>query len=224
VYVVKPSNQEIITVLLKRYGSTFAEELDIPVKKNTPSALFRLLCASLLFSARISYKIAIKAAKALTEHGWTTPEKMVAAEWAERTKALNRAGYARYDESTSRMLGDTAQMLLDRYKGDLRNLREEADREPDNERTLLKQFKGIGDVGVDIFFREVQVIWEELFPFADQKTLKGAKNLGFTDDVRALADLTGSHDFPRFVAALVRVQLEDKYTEVLEEAQQLKKK
>ncbi|MGQ3684671.1 MAG: hypothetical protein ACUBOA_06655 [Candidatus Loosdrechtia sp.] len=216
----KSSKQEMITVLLRRYGSTFAEELGIPVKKNTPSVLFRLLCAALLFSARISYKIAIRAAQSLTEHGWTTPEKMIAAGWAERTKVLNRSGYARYDERTSRMLGDTAQLLLDQYKGDLRNLREEADRKPEKERMLLKQFKGIGDVGVDIFFREVQIAWEELFPFADQRALVGAKNLGLTDNVRILADLAGSYDFPRLVAALVRVQLEGKYTEVLEESQQ----
>lgn len=51
---------------------------------------------------------------------------MAEATWRQRTDVLNRAGYARYDESTSRMLGDTAQLLLDRYRGDLRKLREEA--------------------------------------------------------------------------------------------------
>jgi hypothetical protein len=50
--------------------------------------------------------------------------------------------------------------LLDRYRGDLRRLRAEAGQDPQRERQLLKVVKGLGEVGVDIFFREAQVAWE----------------------------------------------------------------
>jgi hypothetical protein len=216
--VARPSEKEIVRALLERHGRTFAEDIGIPVKKNTPSPLFRLLCASLLFSTRISARTAIKAAIALTDQGWTTPQKMAASTWEERAKTLNEAGYARYDERTSTALGDTTEMLLDRYGGDLRNLREEAGRDPGEERKLLKRFKGIGDVGVDIFFREAQAAWDELFPFADRRTLRGARNLGLEDDADSLVRLVGDRDFPRLVAALVRVELEGDHAEVLEEA------
>ncbi len=216
--MARPSEREIVRALLKRHGRTFAEEIGIAVEKNTPSPLFRLLCASLLFSTRISAKIAVRAAKALSDQGWTTPQKMAGSTWEERARTLNEAGYARYDERTSTALGETAEMLLDRYGGDLRNLREEADHEPGEERRLLKRFKGIGDVGVDIFFREAQAAWDELFPFADRRALQGAKNLGLEDDPSSLARLVGDHDFPRLVAALVRVELEGDHDEVLEEA------
>ncbi len=216
--MTKTSQKEIVRILLEDYGYTFSEELDIPIARNTPSALFRLLCAALLFSTRISSRIAVRASQALTKRGWTTAQKIADSEWSERTRILNRSGYARYDGRGSTMLGETAQMLLDHYKGDLRNLREEANRKPDQERKLLKQFKGIGDVGVDIFFREVQVAWEELFPFADRKALNAAKNLGLKDDVMALANLVDKHDFSKFIAALVRVQLERKSEEILRKA------
>lgn len=216
--MAKVSERAIAEALLKRHGRTFADELHIPVEENTPSSLFRLLCASLLFSARIQADIATRAARALADQGWNTPEKMAASTWGERTRTLNEAGYARYDGITSRMLGDTTQLLLDRYAGDLDNLREEAERKPDRERQLLKGFKGIGDVGADIFFREVQVAWDELFPFADQRALKGARKMGLTDDPKSLAELVGDRDFPRLVAALIRVQLEGDHEEVLEEA------
>ncbi len=137
----------------------------------------------------------------------------------QRAKTLNEAGYARYDERTSTMLEDMAQLLLDRYGGDLRKLREEDDREPQRERKLLKEFKGIGDVGADIFFREAQVAWEELFPFADRRALEGAKELGLEDEAEALLRLVGDRDLPRLVAALVRVKLEGDQDEVLEEAE-----
>jgi endonuclease III len=204
---VGSSQKEIGAELLRQYGTTYAQELGIRVEKNTPSPLFRLLCASLLFSARISAEIAVKAAKALAAEGWTTPVKMAESTWERRTMTLNKAGYARYDGRTSDMLGETTRMLLDRYNGDLRNLREEAERDPGQERRLLKDFKGMGDVGVDIFFREVQVVWEEVFPFADRRALEGARRLGLKEDPEELLRLVGRRDFPRLVAALVRIRL-----------------
>jgi len=174
--------------------------------------------AALLFSARISSQLALRAAKSLSEEGWTTAEKMAAASWEARTKTLNEAGYARYDERTSAMLGDTAELIIDRYDGDLRNLRQEAEKEPDQERRLLKEFKGIGDVGVDIFFREVQVAWEELFPFSDRRALKSASDLGLPAEPEALLELVGKKDFPQLVAALIRVQQADEVEKVLNEA------
>jgi hypothetical protein len=83
------------------------------------------------------------AAKALFHQGWTTPQKLAATSWDGRVRVLNHAGYARYDETTARMLGDTTALLLEKYKGDLRKLRHKAGGDPDEERRLLKEFKGI---------------------------------------------------------------------------------
>ena len=206
--------ERIARVVLDAHGQTFAGELAIPVERNTPSPLFRLLCAALLFSARIRASAAADAARALADHGWTTPEKLAASTWEDRTRVLNAAGYARYDERTATMLGETAHLLLDEYAGDLRRLREAADRDPAAERRRLKAFKGIGDVGVDIFFREAQVAWDELFPFADRTTLKAAKRLGLPASAQGLADLVDTDDFPRLVAGLVRVHLAKAYDDV----------
>jgi hypothetical protein len=204
----------IARVVLDAYGQTFAGELSIPVERNTPSALFRLLCAALLFSARIRAGAAANAARALADHGWTTPGKLAASTWEDRTRVLNGAGYARYDERTSTMLGETAALLLDEYAGDLRRLRKAAGHDPAAERRRLKAFKGIGDVGVDIFFREVQVAWDELYPFADRTALKAAERLGLPASARELADLVDTDDFTRLVAGLVRVHLAKAYSDI----------
>lgn len=210
-------SNKIVRALLRKHGRTFSEELDIRLRSNTPSALFRWLCAVLLFSARISNKIAMEAARALTKHGWTSAKKMQAATWKERTVALNRAGYARYDEKTSRMLADTSELLLDHYKGDLRKLRklrEAAKRDPRRERELLMECKGIGDVGADIFFREVQVVWPEYAPFADNAALKSARKLGLPAKADGLAKLVSKDDFPRLLAALVRCAFAKDYAAI----------
>lgn len=117
------------------------------------------------------------------------------------------------------MLGDTCSILLEHYGGDLRKLRAEAEREPRRERNLLKDFKGIGDVGVDIFFREAQVSWDELYPFADRRVREAARRLDLPAEPRSLARfVAGRKQFAWLVAALTRTHLERDYDAVREEA------
>ncbi len=201
------SHKTLAKAVLDRHGQSYSDELGIDLSSNTPSPLYRWLVAATLFSARISQDIAVDAAKALSSAGWRTPEKMAEATWKQRTDTLNRSGYARYDESTSRMLGDSAQLLLDDYGGDLRKLRAEAGGDLGDMRKRLKAFKGIGDVGADIFLREVQLAWDEVYPFADKKALEAAKSIALPDDADALSKLVAKQDFPRLLSGLVRMSL-----------------
>lgn len=201
------SKKQRVAALLDAYGQTFSQELGIGLEKGNSSALFRWLCAALLMSARIGNPIAMAAARTLYKRGWTSAQKLARSTWKQRVAALDSAGYVRYDERTATMLGDTAQLALEEYAGDLRKLREAARFDPAAERRLLKRFKGIGDVGADIFFREVQVAWKELAPFADRRALAAARRLGLPGDARSLARLVSQKDFPRLVATLVRVDL-----------------
>lgn len=194
----------------RRFASgarTYSEELGLDLSRNTPSPLFRWLVASLLFSTRISADLAMSAARALSRQGWTTPQKMKAATWEDRTRVLNDAGYARYDESTSERLGEMADKLIRDYGGDLRKLREKAERDPATERRLLKEFKGIGETGADIFCREAQLAWPELHPYVDRKSLESARKLGLAETGEDLAKLVDRETFPRLLAALVRADL-----------------
>jgi hypothetical protein len=207
-----------VNALLDRHGQTFAEELRIDVAKNTPAELYRLLCAAALMSARIGSQIAVEAARNLSRQGWRSPHKLAESTWEQRVRALNDAGYTRYQERAATMLGDLTDHLLERYDGDLRTLRDEADRDPEAERKLLKDFKGLGDVGVDIFIREVQAAWDELFPFADRRALDAAGRLKLPKDAGQLADGVSKKDYPRLVAALVRTELDDDYDAVRDAA------
>jgi endonuclease III len=216
--MAEPKASAITATLLDRYGRTYADELGIRIAAGTPSALFRLMVASILFSARINASQSVKAARALSDAGWTSAQKLAEASWDERVKVLNEHGYARYDERTASMLGDACAFLLDRYGGDLRRLREAAGRDPRRERTLLKQVKGIGDVCVDIFFREVQVTWDELYPFVDQRAARAARKLGLPDDPHKLASGRDRQTFTRLVTALIRADLAGDKDEVLKAA------
>ena len=143
---------------------------------------------------------------------------MLDSTWKQRVNVLNDAGYARYQERTATMLEDTVRLLADRRKGDLRTLRDEADRDPAAERELLKEFKGVGDVGVDIFFREAQAAWDELYPFADRRALAGAEKLGLGESARDLTRHVSKKDFVPLLAALVRVELAGEHDLIREAA------
>lgn len=199
--------KRVVTALLDDYGTTYAEEIGIDLRGGRPAPLFQLLCACVLFGARIRASAAVQASRALFDQGWTTAQKMAASTWEERTRTLNRNGYARYDESKSRLLGQTAAQAIAQYGGDLRRLREGAAGDPLREHELLTRFPGIGGVGADIFLREAQVAWRELAPFADERALRSARKLGLGDSTEELARLVPEDQFAHFVAALVRVDL-----------------
>jgi hypothetical protein len=79
-------------------------------------------------------------------------------------------------------------------------------------------FNGIGPVGADIFCREVQAAWGELYPFVDRLALESAKRLRIPAKAQELAKLTRQEQFSSLLAALVRVQLAGARAEVREQA------
>lgn len=192
--------------LLEEHGRTYAEEAGIRLR-NTPSPLYRLLTLCVLLSVRIKADIAVSAARELSAAGMRTPRAMAEASWQDRVDALGRAHYRRYDESTATALGDGAELLLDRYRGDLRRLREEADGDPERIRGLLREFPRIGPVGADIFSREAQGVWPELRPAFDTRARHAAEALRLPKTPAGLARLVPGDDLPRLAAALVRVEL-----------------
>ncbi|MBT2471561.1 endonuclease [Streptomyces sp. ISL-66] len=192
--------------LLEEYGRTHAEEAGIRLR-NTPAPLYQLLTLCVLFSVRIRADIAVAAARELFAAGLRTPRAMTAASWQDRVDALGRAHYRRYDESTATALGAGAELVLDRYGGDLRRLRDEAGGDPDRIRELLQEVPRIGPVGADIFCREAQGVWPELRPAFDGRARHAAAELGLPKTATGLARLVTAEDLPRLAAALVRIEL-----------------
>lgn len=195
------------TALVERHGTTFAAQAGIRLK-DTPSPLYRLLVLATLLSARISGDIAVAAARELSAAGFRTPRRMADSTWQQRVDALGRGGYRRYDERTSTMLGDGAQLLLDRYRGDLRRLRDQAG-DAREVRDRLQEFPGIGPAGADIFCREAQGVWPRLRPFLDGKVLQGAERVGLPDSAPRLARLVDPAELPALAAGCVRAALDE---------------
>lgn len=203
--------------MLRTHGQTFAEEAGIRLK-DTPQPLYRLLVLALLLSARIRASVAVETARALAGAGMKDARRMASATWQERVDALGEGGYRRYDERTATQLGDGAELLLERYGGDVRGMRKEADGDVDRLRELLTEIPGIGPTGADIFLREVQGIWPEVHPYLDAKTLQGAERLGLPADPRSLARLVKREETPALAAGLIRAALDKAVAEDVREA------
>ncbi len=154
----------------------------------------------------IRASVAVDAARGLFDAGLTTPQAVVDAPRSRFISIFGRAGYARYDESTTTRLKAMSSLLVDEYGGDLRELRSGAP-------SSLEVFDGVGPACATMFAREVQGVWPELAPVFDKKALQGAEKLGLPQDPEALASLAADPssewpaDLPRFAAHLVRVAL-----------------
>jgi endonuclease III len=203
--VVKADPDDVARRLLKIAGTTYAREAGIRLK-DTPQPLFELLMLCSLMSKPISAEIAVAAAKELFALGLRTPRKVLDADRADMIHAFGRAHYVRYDESTASRLPEMATTVMDRYNGDLRRLAAESNHDTAEAKRLLKEFKGIGDTGADIFLREVQDVWTWARPYFDKKALGSARKMGLPSDPDQLGTLA-----PRanavLAAALIRVSL-----------------
>jgi endonuclease III len=200
------SAEDVVRRVLDRYGHTYAEEAGIRLV-DEPGALFQLLVLAQLLSARIGAGIAVAATGELVASGWVTAARMRDAPRSRVVAALGRAGYRRYDERTATQLREMADLVLDRYGGDLRRLGLEADGDIDRTARLVQEVKGIGPTGAAVFLREVQEVWPWVRPYLDDRARAGAARVGLPEDAGTLAHLVRGDELSRFAAGLVRVAL-----------------
>ncbi|KAL8898027.1 MAG: hypothetical protein Q9192_002285 [Flavoplaca navasiana] len=181
------SMQRTVNKMLTSYGSLPLSDLGLPNPSSAnPENVLALVLNAMLTSARISHELAFKSVKCLIEAGYQDIKTLTRSTWEERTDVLTSGGYTRYREKTSTALGDLAQLVVEKYNGDLNHLLSKASSDPTRIRQLIKEIKGIGNVGVDIFFNTAQSIWPCLAPFIDPRSMKTAKQCGIGDDVRAI--------------------------------------
>ena len=198
------SHEDIARAVLDRYGKTFSDDAGIELE-DSPAPLFQLLVLAQLLSARIGAGIAVAAAVELRNAGWTTAAAMHDAKRPSVIAALGRAGYRRYDERTATQLREMAQLVIDRYGGDLRRLAEGAEKDSERAGALVQEVKGIGPTGTAVFLREVQAVWPWVRPYLDDRARAGARRIGLPDESARLADLVAPADLARFAAGLVRI-------------------
>jgi endonuclease III len=172
---------------------SFSDELGLDLTK--PEDRFKWFLASILFAKRISAETAKKTYLNFEQEELTSPEAILHAGWDRLVKVLDSGGYTRYDFSTATKLLEIAKTLKEKY-GSLERLHSESSSPSDLE-NRLKEFKGIGPVGVNIFLRELRGIWEKAKPNPFPLAVLTAQRIGL--------DL---EEVERYESQLVRLNLE----------------
>ncbi|HEX5256606.1 MAG TPA: endonuclease [Mycobacterium sp.] len=193
--------------LLAVAGTTYAAQARITMS-DKPMPLFQLLVLCMLASKPIDAGIATAAARELFKAGLRTPKAVQDADRQTMIDAFGRAHYVRYDESSATRLAEMADRVRDDYAGDLRRLGDRSRHDRAAARRMLKEFKGIGDIGADIYLREVQDVWTWVRPYFDERTTGTAKQLGLPAEPKELGSLAPQAN-ARLAAALVRASLDD---------------
>jgi endonuclease III len=151
-----------ISVLRQRLSSLpiYSQGLGIDLQREDHR--FRWLLASILYSKRISSKIAERTYREFEKEKLLTPEAIIKAGYDNLVQALDAGGYVRYDFSTASNLLSMAETLKEKY-GSLENLHVQAKDSKDLE-TRLSELRGVGPTTVNIFLRELKSIWKKGHP------------------------------------------------------------
>lgn len=202
--------------LIRSHGGRYAAALGIDLARDGGER-FKWLLAAILYGTRISESLATRTWREFAARGVLTPQQMLDTGWDGLVAILDAGGYTRYDFKTATKLLAVCAALLRDYGGDLDALHAAASDARDLEARLKALGKGIGDITVAIFLRELRGIWNKAAPPLSPRALAAAQALGFLRhgrhaDGQALARLqhAWSNDgqtaksFADFEAALVR--------------------
>lgn len=185
---------------VKRYGERYSQELGINLKKES----FKWFLASVLLGVRISEKIALNTYREFDKRDITMPKKILNAGWNKLVEVLDAGGYVRYDFKTADKLFEVAENLIKNY-GTLEKLHSAAKDPADLERKLKSLGKGIGEITVNIFLREMRDIWDKAEPEVKGLALQAAKNLGIKDVKKYWKENLSKINFVCFETALLRL-------------------
>ncbi|KAL4776719.1 hypothetical protein BDW60DRAFT_49094 [Aspergillus nidulans var. acristatus] len=187
-------DREKLEKTIERFGRGPLEGTAIEGKalSGSPDTIFAMLMDAMLKSKPMSHELTDRTLKKLVEVGYHDIQKLGNASWEERAMVLKDGGYNRYREQGSTNLGRLVEFVNEKYEGDLNNLIKKAGYDPTTTRQLIKEVHGLGDLGVELFFNNVQSVWPTIAPFVDSRSLKTAEDAGLGTDLNAIYESLGN--------------------------------
>ena len=209
-------DREATNLLVEKFGQEYSDILGISLKTKSDGEIFKWFLASVLFGAPINETSVIRTYKCFESHEVLAPRKILETGWDGLVEILDEGSYTRYDFKTSDKLLEVMGNLLKKYEGSLNLLHERASDSHDLEKRLKDLGKGVGDVTVSIFLRELRDLWEKADSKPTSLIILAAKNLGIVieeDSEKALGELeeiwrkneVAGKTFVNFETALLRL-------------------
>lgn len=163
---------------VETYGRRYSELMGIRLGRGEDDEVFKWFLASLLFDAPISESAAMKTYICFEKHGVLSADKILRTGWEGLVEILDDGGYTRYDFKTADKLLEVANSLVRAYGGSLSRVHGLASDARDLERKLKDLGKGVGDVTVSIFLRELREVWEKADPYPTDLEVLAGERLG----------------------------------------------
>jgi len=164
--------------MVEKFGQRYSALLGINLERGDDEEVFKWFLAAVLFSAPITETSVVKTYRAFEKHKVLTPEKILKTGWQGLVDILDEGSYTRYDYKTADKLLEVMGNLKTKYGGSLKFLYKKSADSLDLEKRLKELGKGIGDVTVSIFLRELRDIWTKADPKPTPLVILAAKNLG----------------------------------------------
>jgi len=184
------AHRNLIASLISNIGGRYSTELEIDLDSGRDEEIFKWFLASVLFGARIGEKIAVNTYREFEKGEILSPREIVDTGWDGLVELLDTGGYVRYDFKTATKLLNICAALIGDYNGDLNLLHGQAKNEKELEGRLKALGKGIGDVTVNIFLRELRDVWDRANPSLQELVVLAARRMGFiTEGEKALQNL-----------------------------------
>ncbi|KAJ4987569.1 endonuclease iii-like protein [Stagonosporopsis vannaccii] len=164
---------------------------DITTYAQLLSPFEELLCAVVL-SRPISHRLGLRTIRTILNppYKFTDVETIKAAGAENIHQALDDARTQHKGKTTEEIELIAEVVANNDWHNDLQKLREQTQNTVQEEREVLQSsIKGLGKTGLDIFYRRIQWLWTEAFPFVDVRTQDSLGKLGLpkkADEVVAL--------------------------------------
>lgn len=208
--------RKTLEALLGKFGKRYSVVLGINLDSGKDEEIFKWFLASILFGAPITETSVIKTYKCFQKYEVLTPKRILETGWDGIVRILDEGSYTRYDFKTADKLLEVMRNLMEKFNGSLKLLHCKASNAKDMENRLKDLGKGIGDVTVSIFLRELREVWEKAKPNPTSLVVSAAKNLGIVEnetDENALKQLedfwaknkVAGESFINFETALLRL-------------------
>jgi hypothetical protein len=169
---------EDVRALVESRGQKYSEILGIDISEGKEDEVFKWFLASLLFGAPITESSVVKTYRCFQKHGVLTPKQILKTGWDDLVKILDEGGYTRYDFKTADKLLEVARNLTEKCSGSLCLIHSESSGAHDFENRLKNLGKGVGNVTVSIFLRELRDVWEKAEPNPTALVVLAAQELG----------------------------------------------
>ena len=169
---------EDVRALVESRGQKYSEILGIDISEGKEDEVFKWFLASLLFGAPMTESSVVKTYRFFQKHGVLTPKQILKTGWDDLVKILDEGGYTRYDFKTADKLLEVARNLTEKCSGSLCLIHSESSGAHDFENRLKNLGKGVGNVTVSIFLRELRAVWEKAEPNPTALVVLAAQELG----------------------------------------------